>query len=139
MPSLDDVLEHHGIKGMKWGARTKDSGNPEVQVFRTTKRSPTKIKTRKGGNLPASEDAVNAAVFKQVAKKSGPNALTNNELQALVTRMNLERQFSTLNPTPSKAAKKFIADFLLGIGKQQAGKFANDLVAKKLTKILTGK
>lgn len=135
--SFEETLQHYGVKGMRWGRRkAEDSGNPEVQVDRTTKLSPSKIKTRKGGDLPASDDAVKAAAYKQAAKKSGPNALSNQQLQALVTRMNLEKQYSTLNPTKSKATKKFVADFMLGVGKQQMAKVANDQAGKAIASVI---
>jgi len=135
-----NALTHYGVKGMKWGRRkSEDSGQPEVQVFRGTGRSPSKIKTRKGGDLPASEDAVKADAYKQAAKKSGPNALSNAELKVLVERMNLERQYSTLNPSIKKVAGKAVADMLVQMGKQEVRRIAQDQLTKKVAKAMAGR
>jgi len=109
MSQLDDVLEHFGIKGMKWGVRRSDA------------------------ELAApSSDFVKSREKKSVAKTSGTKALSNEELQLVITRMNLERQFSSLNPTPGKAATKFVSDLLLNVGKQQATRAANDFASKQI-------
>lgn len=109
----EDILAHYGKKGMRWGVR------------RAEKQS-------------ASTDATRVNQFKKTAKRSGTNALSTKELQDLVTRMNLEQQYSKLTPPrKSAAAKKFIADVLVNTGKQQAMKFASDQAAKQIEKMLS--
>lgn len=111
---LERVLAHYGVKGMQWGRRKAS-----------------------GSNSGHSEDAKRAADYKARAKKGGPNALSTKELQDLVTRMNLEKQYSTLGPpTKGAATKKFIADILLQVGKQQATKLVADQLAKQIAKKL---
>lgn len=77
-----DVLEHHGVKGMKWGViRDKIRNRPDH----------------------SSEDARAAKAHKKTVRKHGTKALSNEELQALVRRMNLESQFADLRKKqPSK-------------------------------------
>jgi hypothetical protein len=112
----EDYLEHFGVKGMKWGVRR--ASEPGFAV---------------------SDDARKAARAAGVAKKQGTKVLSNEDLQRLVTRMNLEQQYNKLKPpTPSKKATKFVAEFLLGVGKQQAAKFANDQLGKVIAKKLAG-
>ena len=101
-PSLDEIdhssdeiksLIHYGVKGMKWGVRRDNS--PKAV---TVKEAPGKfVKTSGGKNQPASDDAKSAAVSRQKAKKSSLDSLSNKELQQLVTRMNLEQQYSQLS------------------------------------------
>ena len=120
MDTYEDVLAHFGVKGMKWGVRKKrDSiGGGDSGPHKST-------------------DAVQVGASKAKVKKGGTDALSTRELQDLVTRMNLERQFSSLAP-PNKttAAKKFVADMLLQIGKEQAKRVASDLIVKELNKAL---
>jgi hypothetical protein len=132
--TLDEILEHHGIKGMRWGVRKMN--NP--QTIAVTSGGGQKIKTSGGSNLDAHPDAIRAAVAKQVAKKSSTDTLSTKDLQALVTRMNLEKQYAQLKP-PSKgaAAVKFVTDVLVQVGKQQATKLAADQTAKLIAKALT--
>lgn len=114
--TVEDFLEHFGVKGMRWGHRKGSSSDG-----------------------PTSSDAAKASTFRQVAKKSGAKALSNEDLQALVTRMNLEQQYNRLKPpTPTKKATKFVGELLLGVGKQQVAKFANDQAGKFIAKKLAG-
>jgi hypothetical protein len=111
---VGDYLEHFGVKGMKWGVRR--ASEPGFAI---------------------SDDARKAARAAGVAKKQGTKVLSNDDLQRLVTRMNLEQQYNKLKPpTPTKKATKFVAELLLGVGKQQAAKFANDQAGKFIAKKL---
>ena len=110
-------LEHIGVKGMKWGVR----------------------KARKAERVRAtsSTDARVAGDALAKAKKSGLHTLSNAELQSMVTRMNLEQQYSRLKP-PSKTSKalKLVNEMLMSVGKQQVAKVANDVAAKQIGKLL---
>jgi hypothetical protein len=56
-------------------------------------------------------------------RKSGTSNLSNQELQQLVTRLNLERQYSNLNPKQVSAGRKFAEGLLKDSGKQLASQF----------------
>lgn len=101
--TLEDVLTHYGIKGMKWGVRRANKSSH-----------------------PRSEDAVKVANYKKVAKKHGPSALSNQELQALVTRMNLDQQYGRLmgaEPKRFSKGQKYLK------GALTAGKTVNEVIA----------
>lgn len=113
MNELEEILEHHGVKGMHWGVRRSA-----------------------GSSTPPSADAARAAAAKKTVKTSGTKALSNAELQHLVTRMNLERQLAQINPSNKQKAIKFASDLLLGIGKQEVTKIATTVVAKQVSAAL---
>jgi hypothetical protein len=95
----EDHLEHHGVKGQKWGVRhLRDNGSGPVPV-ETRIRPGKMVKTSGGKHHSAHEDAVKAATARQKAKKSTLDSLSNRELQDLVNRMNLEQQYSRLITT----------------------------------------
>jgi hypothetical protein len=80
------VLEHHGIKGMKWGVR--------------------KTSSSEGGELKPSADHETVTGYKERASAGGVKNLSNKELQELVNRMNLEQQHRNLQAQqPSKFEK----------------------------------
>lgn len=110
---VDSVLQHYGVKGMKWGVTRDNPGGGPGQTQVNVKARPGKrVKTSGGRKQGASSDAVTAAVSKQIAKKSTTDALSNKQLQELVTRMNLEKQYNQLS-------------------KEQKGKFRRGLDAVK--------
>lgn len=133
---VEDFLEHFGVKGMKWGRHKAQSGPTAVSVSREPGK---KVKARGGTGLSPHEDAVNAAVTKQKAKSSTTDSLSNKELQDLVTRMNLEQQYSRLSTVDRKPVEKFIADTLVNIGKQQLTKIANDQASAQVNNLLKKK
>jgi 2'-5' RNA ligase len=87
-----------------------------------------------------SSDAAKASTAATKAKKQGKQALSNEEMQALVTRMNLEQQLTRLTP-PSRTQKgaKFVGNLLVNAGKQQAQLVVNDQVNKQIKKALGSK
>lgn len=117
---LSDVLEaieratgldarHYGRKGMKWGVTTRPDGSTVSTAVATGK----KVKTAGGKDAAPSEDAIKAKVSRQVAKGSTTDALSNQELQALVTRMQLEANFKRLAAEDKTAGQRFISRFFL--------------------------
>lgn len=119
-----------GVKGMRWGVRKDPSAGPGPASEVTVKTRPgKKVKTEGGKERPASEDAIKAAVGRQIAKKSTTDALSNEELQAVVTRMQLEQNFQRLNANNVSAGRKFINTF---IGKNPKEMQANTKAASQI-------
>lgn len=88
--NLEEFLEHHGVKGQKWGIR-----NPENR-------------RRVSGD------------YKRISDLKGrhPSELTNKQLKSVNERLNLEQQFKRLNPNKVRSGKAQ-AEFILstvGIG-----------------------
>jgi ribosomal protein S18 acetylase RimI-like enzyme len=112
LPGISDeaILRHYGVRGMKWGVRRERNPQPVVTVTTPGR----KVKAKGGANQPPSEDAIAAATAHRTAKKSTTDALSTKELQALVNRMNLEKQFAELEKQGVRdtAGKKFVKKML---------------------------
>jgi hypothetical protein len=118
----EKFFKHYGVKGMHWGTRRNSDKGAPVSV--ETHIKPGRPVGAKGGNnQPPHEDAVRAAIARQKAKKSSTDSLSNKELQDLVTRMNLEQQYSRLSAANNQSSngQQFISTLL------KAGKTANDI------------
>lgn len=79
-PVVDDGLMHYGVKGMKWGVHRSDA-----ELARASTRTPR-----------ASADAKAADSAQTKIHAGGTRTLSNQELQGLITRMNLERQYQSM-------------------------------------------
>lgn len=130
---VDDFLAHYGVKGMKWGVR-----KAPIRVKVGTETVPgRRIKTTGGTGQRASADAVRAAVYKQKAKKSTTDALSDKELRALINRMQMEKQYNDLRPKPFYAgAVKFILGQAEQTGKNTVRDATNDYARKKVATVM---
>jgi hypothetical protein len=140
-----DFLEHYGIKGMRWGVRRETGSNGRVDATPVTVTQPkpgSRLTATGGQNHPAHEDATKAVAARQKARASTLAALSNDELQATVKRMQLEQQYSDLmNKRQGKSAAKKgqeIVKGLLGMGKtaNEVMAFHNSPAGKELRKTL---
>lgn len=103
MNEVDDVLMHFGILGMKWGVRR--SGGVE-RFGRRQKIGAGKIKRKK------------------------LSAMTNEELKALNTRMQLEKQYKELTKADVSFGRKIVNDIIAPAAKQTATNFVSKAMAK---------
>jgi hypothetical protein len=116
---VDDILTHYGLRGMHWGIRKAASTNvnpSEVKVMVVPGKG---IRTSGGKGRPPSEDAINTAITRQVARASSLHALSNVEIQKALNRMNLENQYSKITTPKDSPAKAFIKKLLGDTGKAE--------------------
>lgn len=81
---VERILEHHGVKGMRWGVRTKSSSRKESSDYK--KAAPLRKR-------PVSE-------------------LTNRQLKIANERGNLEQNFKRMNPSTAAKGKAAAAGIL---------------------------
>lgn len=119
----EDAVQY-GKLGMRWGVTTRPDGTKvgkpragEVQVKTTPGK---KVKTAGGEKVTPHEDAVKARVGRQVAKRSTTDALSNQELKAVVERMQLEQRYQQLSTADKSAGKKFVERFFFNQQKREA-------------------
>ena len=83
--SVEEFIEHHGVRGMKWGVRKARS------------------------NVKPSSDYKKTAPHRQ----KHPSELTNKQLKAVNERANLEKNFKQLHPN-TNAAKQTLKTLTTG-------------------------
>lgn len=77
---VDDHIKHYGTKGMKWGVRRSDSGS-----------------SGGGSKSTVSDDHKSAVDAQKKINSGGTKVLSNKELQGLIQRKNLEKQYRDLH------------------------------------------
>lgn len=124
------ILQHYGVKGMRWGVRRKRTAAPaEVKVT----QKGAKLKAKGGTNQPASKDAITTKTIDQVIKKSGYQALSNQDLQAYNNRLNLEANARRLRTQNATAGQRFVKA-LLGTAGDVAMQEAKDRASARQVK-----
>lgn len=103
--TVEDVLSHFGVKGMKWGRRRSRA---ELEGAR-------------------SDDSRKLEGTRAKAKDTKIASLSNKELQEAITRMSLERQFKA-SVDQSSPGRKFVKNLL---GDPQAQQLAVDQFFEK--------
>lgn len=115
LADLEDDAVQYGVPGMKWGRR----------------------KSGPGSGRPASKDSAQATKAAQIVKKSGVKALSNDDLKALVKRMDLEQQLGKLQPpSRTKKARMFVTKTLSNVGNQQLNMVLNQAVNQQMGNLL---
>lgn len=109
MEKVVDFLEHHGIKGQKWGIR-----NTRLRSGTAKSRSRTQ--------------------YQKPASKLSDDAITKR-----IKRMELEKRYSDLNKPDKTAGKKYLHDLLQNSGKTVAGSVVGTLTAIAVKKAITAK
>jgi hypothetical protein len=110
---VGSILEHFGIKGMRWGIRRE---NPS------------------GSASPPSSDVQRVRAAQAKINRGDTSALSNKELQDVVTRMNLDQQYSRLSSAKRNAGAKMAQEIVMSIAKEQLKNYLSKRIATALAK-----
>jgi hypothetical protein len=136
---IEDVLTHVGVKGMKWGVRRKATVGPQEVIIRDSRVPGShRLVTKGGGGHPAVPAAVRAQKIGRIGKKSGLKALTDEQLQEYVRRIQLEQNVQRLQYTQLNPGQKFVKTLLgqsqktaLNAGSEEASRAVKKKMAAK--------
>lgn len=97
MEKNEEMLEHHGIKGQKWGVR-------RYQNEDGTRTAAGKKREQSRSNESAHDDYNKAHSGKSVKDMS------DAELRNHLNRLQMEKQYSQLTNSDTSKGKKFVSD-----------------------------
>ena len=114
-------LYHHGVLGMRWGVR-RDNNSGSSGAPSRFGRFRRNVNANDMVSMINNSKTINNETSKIVKNKSAnkykktAEQMTNKELQDAITRMNLEKQFSTLSAEKTTAGKISAMDVLDTVG-----------------------
>lgn len=122
----EEVLEHYGVKGMRWGKRKSESSSSgETRRFSGG---------RKKEPPPGVTQVPKTRKIRGGVKKKDLKNMTDKDLQDALRRMNMEQQYKNMvSNTPSKNTRSFI----FKVGKTAVFSAATGILTKKLTEAMT--
>lgn len=126
--NTDNILEHFGVRGMKWGVRRSDK---ELRVAKKARKAEDKAEKARSGDLRKDAD--------KTRYKSSPKKLTDSELSARIKRMETEKKYRELNSRTVGTGEKMAVDVLSTVGTSTAKKLGQGALQYGIRKQLTNK
>lgn len=142
----NEYLEHHGVKGMKWGVRRYQ--NKDGSLTPAGKKRAAKLKEEytslTGKRMVRSKASSTPKKTEETKPKTkSVKEMSDAELQATVNRLNLEQRYSQLNPKQVSAGKKFadhiFKQVLVPVATDVAKNALRDYATNTLKKAATSK
>lgn len=128
LQTSNNELQHHGVKGMKWGVRRTPAqlGHPTATKKRKTKADKSRIE-KAYANYKKKKAEKKKEEEKTAYKRKTAKEMTDEELVKAINRARLEDQYRAMRPEPVSKGKK-IADTMMnkviGPAATEAGKRA---------------
>lgn len=131
--AVDDFLVHFGVKGMHWGVRRDSSGGRQLKIGANPRRAHAN-RVAAAKKLTAKKPLSEEHKTLRSTKTKHAKELSDAQLKAAIGRMNLERQYKSLNPHGlSKANKVALGILAVGTTANTAIAFYNSPAGKAIT------
>lgn len=118
------ALEHHGVKGMKWGVRKRSKTRVSSSGARSTSPNPSsKV------SAPTTRD-------KRVKALKNRRELSDSDIKVFTSRLQSEKQLKALLDEDVSPGRTFIKKVMSDAGKQAATKLATNAIIYGTTKTM---
>ena len=127
---MNNNLQHHGIKGQKWGIRRFQNKDGSLTLAGRKRQ-------KQNNDGPIHEDYSKSHNAKSV------KSMSDKELRDRINRLNMERQYAQLTATEKSMGRKIVSEVLLNVGKELAKdylkKYAKQGIEEALKRRTKGK
>jgi hypothetical protein len=134
MYSRWDYLEHHGVKGMKWGVRkTSESGRSGSSGNKKKKSLADRFRALKQKRIKSKQ----LAKKNKIKKPNTIDSMTDDELRQRLSRLRMEREYRDLYNYLNPKKQSRVKAFLSGVADQSVKKIsekAADRIANAIFK-----
>ena len=118
------ALEHHGVKGMKWGVRKRSKTRVSSSGARSTSPNPSsKV------SAPTTRD-------KRVKALKNRRELSDSDIKDFTSRLQSEKQLKSLLDEDVSPGRTFIKKVMSDAGRQAATKLATNAMTYGTTKVM---
>lgn len=130
MKADNNYLEHHGIKGMKWGVRRTKAQLGYKVGFRKKKKKSEESKDTKSENQN-----------KKTSKKKSKSVkdMSDEELRAKINRLEMEKRYRDLSSKDVSKGKKFTSRVMNNMVLPAVEDVSRQLIKSAITKVINDK
>ena len=114
---MNNNLQHHGIKGQKWGVRRFQKKDGSLTLAGRKRQ-------KQNNDGPTHEDHSKSHSIKSV------KSMSDKELRDRINRLNMERQYAQLTAQEKSVGKKIVSEVLLNVGKELAKEYLKNYAKK---------
>jgi hypothetical protein len=125
--SITESLEHAGVLGMKWGVHRSRSA-----------KAAAKAEAKAAGDNPAASTSPSskpAKSAKAAPTRTSVKDMSDAELKAFITRVELEQKFVRLTTPEKSAGRKIAENIVKDVGTQLAKEVVKSHFVKVATKV----
>lgn len=135
---MDEKLYHYGVKGMKWGVRRTPAQLGHTTGTKKKKSGPSvlsKAKTAISNRREANKQKKAEASAKKSQKKR-LSEMSDDELQAQIKRLELEKRYRDLSPQKSHRGRDFVTGVLENSAKNIATQTTTYVMGRAVNAVL---
>ena len=127
------ALEHHGVKGMKWGVRKRSKTRVSSSGARSTSPNPS---SKVSAPNPSSKVSAPTTRDKRVKALKNRRELSDSDIKDFTSRLQSEKQLKALLDEDVSPGRTFIKKVMSDAGKQAATKLATNAMTYGTTKVM---
>lgn len=135
---MDEKLYHYGVKGMKWGVHRTPAQLGHTTGTKKKKSGPSvlsKAKTAISNRREANKQKKAEASAKKSQKKR-LSEMSDDELQAQIKRLELEKRYRDLSPQKSHRGRDFVTGVLENSAKNIATQTTTYVMGRAVNAVL---